>query len=834
MNSIARTNPEKPVNHALQTAQYKIGGMACSFCVNSISKALGRMPGVARVHVNLAHEEALLEFDPNHVTEDQLKATLTDLGFQIRDANKVRAYEEQAEELAWQCENLGYALGFAFISFIAMLTMWLDLWPLHRMAVLIWIMPILALTMMFGPGWHILTMAWASLRRGILNQHVLMEFGAFAGLFGGFLGFLYDQFPMADFFAVTVFVTAYHILSSYVSLLVRTRASEAVRKLLDLVPATARVVRDGNERELPLEQVQVGDRVRVRPGESIPVDGIVYEGHSSVDESLVSGEPLPIEKTIGSAIVGGSINYSGSLLIQVTRVGEDSFLQQVVHQVEEARALKPSILVLVDRVLQVFVPAVLACAVAAALLWTIVPVAFGGSPDATRAVFATLAVLVMGYPCALGMATPLAMINGGGVAAKRGILMRSGEAFQTLKDIDYVVFDKTGTLTEGKPEVTAIHTFGSYSEQDILRFAGAVEQQSEHPLARAVVSAANARQIETLPTVSEFEASPGGGVSGIVDGNSVILGNSRFLQQQEIQQAEIEQPVSRMQAEGHTVIILAIDGKPASLIAITDTIKPDARQTIKRLQQAGLKTMMITGDNQRSAQAVAYRLGIDHFYAEVLPRDKANTLRDLQSKGRKVLFVGDGINDSPALMQADVGMAIGAGTDIAIESADVVLLGDRLAAVMDSYHIGRASYRKTVQNLCLAFSFNGIGVPLAVTGLVHPVWAMIAMAASVSTVLINSFAGRLVPNNRLYQATSRLTARVPSMHCNSCLNAIERSLESIPGIVTVNGDADTKYLDVTYQADVLDPEKIADSLAKRAFELQQIKILPIDSGEPRL
>jgi len=827
MTSISPTSPASP---ELQTAQYKIGGMACSFCVNSISKALGQMPGVARVHVNLAHEEALLEFDPGLVSEERIKSTLTELGYQIRDANKVRAFEEQAAELAWQRENLLYALLLAFVSFIGMLTMWLNLWPLQRMAVLIWIMPILALTMMFGPGWHILSMAWASLRRGILNQHVLMEFGAFAGLIGGFLGFLYDRFPLADFFAVTVFVTAYHILSSYVSLLVRTRASEAVRKLLDLVPASARVVHKGKELELPLEQVQVGDRVRVRPGESIPVDGIVDEGHSSVDESLVSGESLPLEKSIGSEIVGGSINHTGSLLIRVTRVGEDSFLQQIAHQVEEARALKPSILVLVDRVLQIFVPAVIACAVFAALLWTVVPVMFGGSADGARAVFATLAVLVMGYPCALGMATPLAMINGGGVAAKRGILMRSGEAFQTLKDIDYVVFDKTGTLTLGKPEVTAIHAFGGYSESEILGFAAAIEQQSEHPLAHAVVTAAATRQIESSSPVTDFEASPGGGVSAIIDGNKVTLGNSRFLEQHQIEVAEIDQAVSRMQAEGHTVIILAINRIAVGLLAIADSIKPDARQTIERLQQAGLETMMITGDNQRSARAVAHELGIERFYADVLPRDKANTLRDLQSEGRKVLFVGDGINDSPALMQADVGMAIGAGTDIAIESADIVLLGERLAAVLDSYHIGRASYRKTVQNLCLAFSFNGLGVPLAMTGLVHPVWAMIAMAASVSTVLINSFAGRLVPNNQMYHATSRLTARVPSMHCSSCLSAIERSLKSIPGIVKVNGDPDTKYLDVAYQADVLDPEAISDCLANRSFELQQIKIEPINSA----
>ena len=408
----------------LQKVQYKIGGMACSFCVNSITKALDRMPGVQSVHVNLAHEETLLEFDPTRVTEVDLKSTLTEMGFRIRDSDRVRAFEEQAEELRWQRENLLHALGFAVIGFVAMLTMWLELWPLQRMAILIWLMPILALSMIFGPGWHILTMAWASLRRGILNQHVLMEFGAFAGLLGGFLGYLYDSFPLADFFAVTVFVTTYHILSAYVSLLVRARASDAVRKLLDLVPAVARVVRNGVEIAIPLEDVEPGDRVRVRPSESIPVDGVVLEGHSAVDESLVTGESIPIEKTIHSKVIGGSINQTGSLLVEVTHVGDESFLQQIAHHVEEARALKPGILVLVDRVLQIYVPVVLGFAVLAALLWSLGPMLLGAEADWTRAVFATLAVLVMGYPCALGMATPLALINGGGVAAGRGILIR--------------------------------------------------------------------------------------------------------------------------------------------------------------------------------------------------------------------------------------------------------------------------------------------------------------------------------------------------------------------------------------------------------------------------
>ncbi|PZR75079.1 MAG: heavy metal translocating P-type ATPase, partial [Stutzerimonas stutzeri] len=339
--------------------QFKIGGMACSFCVASVTQALGRMDGVLGVNVNLAHEEALVEYDPAIVTPGKLKETLLDLGYTVRDPNKVRAYEEQEAELRQQRQNLLVAAGFAAISLGAMALMWLEQLPPQGMATLYWLMPVLALSTMFGPGWHILTMAWASLRRGILNQHVLLEFGAFAGLTGGFLGYVYSAFPVPDFFGVSVFVTTYHLLSSYVSLLVRTRASQAVRKLLALVPATARVIRDGAEEVVPVEQVTPGDLVRIRPGESVPVDGMVVEGASGVDESLVTGESIPAEKTQGDAVIGGSIVQFGTLVVRVTKVGEEGFLSQVARQVEEARALKPGLLALVDRILQIYVPAVL-------------------------------------------------------------------------------------------------------------------------------------------------------------------------------------------------------------------------------------------------------------------------------------------------------------------------------------------------------------------------------------------------------------------------------------------------------------------------------------------
>jgi len=733
--------------------QLRVGGMACSFCVASIEKALGRMEGVLKVNVNLAHEEALVEYRPEVVGPGALKETLRDLGYTLRDADKLRAFEEQEAELAAHRQNLLVAAAYSAVSVAAMAGMWLELLPAQGMAAMYWLMPILALSTVFGPGWLILAMAWASVRRGILNQHVLLELGAFAGLAGGFLGYVYSEFPAPDFFGVAVFVTTYHLLSGYVSLRVRTRASQAVRKLLALAPATARVVRDGAEEEVPLGEVRPGDLVRVRPGESIPVDGVVVEGASGVDESLVTGESIPAEKRPGDAVIGGSLAQFGTLVVRAEKVGEESFLSQVARQVEEARALKPGLLALVDRVLAVYVPTVLGFAILALLVWTAGAYAVTGSGDWTRAVFAALAVLVMGYPCALGMATPLAMIRGGGMAAERGILMRAGEAFQVLKDVRKVMLDKTGTLTLGKPAVREVIAIEGGDERALLRLAASAERVSEHPLAGAIVAAAEARGI-ALGSAQDFAALPGQGVAANVEGRSVRVGKPAYVRAFVSNPAAADARIAALQDAGMTVVAVAVDGRLCALIGIADSIKPDAREAIARLRSLALEPVMLTGDNRRTAQAVAAAVGITDFRAEVLPHDKADAVRELQGKGLRVAFVGDGINDAPALMQADVGIAIGAGTDIAIESADVVLVGSRLGAVAEAFEIGRASYRKTVQNLCLAFAFNGVGVPLAVTGLVHPVWAMIAMAASVTTVLTNSFAGRLLGAGRKRSAAS--------------------------------------------------------------------------------
>jgi len=730
--------------------QVQVGGMSCSFCTATIERAIGRMDGVSAVNVSLAHEDALIQYDPARRTPDELLGTLRSLGYTIRDADKVRAYEQQAAELQREGQRLRLTGVVTLISLLVMIPMWLgatDRW-------LQWVMLVLAVSMIFGPGWTILSMAWHSLRRRILNQHVLLELGAFAGLLGGLLG-LYGQwadvpilarFPVGDFFGVSVFVTAYHILSGYVSLLVRARSSEAVRRLLSLQPETAwRVGVDGREEEVALSALGVDDRVRVRPGERIPVDGVVVAGTSSVDESIVTGESLPVDKQPGSEVIGGAINQTGSLLVQVSRIGEESFLFQVARSIEEARALKPNILLVVDQVLRFNVPAVILVAAGALLFWTAGVWLAGGEVAVARAVYAALAVFVMGYPCALGMASPLAMIRGGGEAAQRGILMRSGAAFQTLRQIDTILLDKTGTLTVGKPQVVEVILTGDAAQEEVLRLAASVELFSEHPLAQAIFRYARQAGIEPVDA-DEFQAEAGKGVTARVEGKWVQVGSQRFLAGMGTATADQDETVAAQEEVGRTVIGVAADGQLLALFAIADAPKADARQTVQALRELGIQSVMLTGDNPATARAVAEMVGIEEVIAQVLPQEKAEAVRRFQADGRRVAMVGDGINDAPALVQADVGIAIGAGTDIAIESSDVVLVGERLAGVTEAYAISRTSYRKTAQNLALAFAFNGIGIPLAATGLLHPIWAMIAMAASVTTVLLNSFGGRLLPN----------------------------------------------------------------------------------------
>jgi len=725
--------------------QFNVGGMSCSFCAESIKKAYSRTDGVEDVDVSLAHEEVLVEYDDDLLSEVEVKDTLRDLGYTIRDPDKTKRYEQQQAELANGKRRLLIAGGASIVVAALMGWMIVVMGRFESASLAMDLVTLgLALGTMFGPGRYIKEKAFQSVRRGIFNQHVLLEAGAFAGLVGGLLGlFVFPSFPTVHFFAVSVFITTYHILSEYTSLIVRTRASQAVQSLLDLQPDTARrVTDDGDVEEVPVDDLDVGNRVRVKPGENIPVDGTVVKGESTVDESVATGESIPEEKAAGDEVIGGSVNETGTLLVEVTAIGDDAFLNQVAREIEEARAMKPGIIQLADRVLKYFVPAVLTIAALSFLFWVIAPLAWGGDPTVQRGAFAALAVLVLGYPCALGMATPLALIRGGGKAANRGILMRSGDAFQIFPDVDHIVLDKTGTITVGEPAVRAVVGVDT-DESEVLATAASAEAFSEHPLADAILEAADEQGV-AYADPDAFDSVTGKGVQATVAGDDVLVGKPGWLSDEGVDLSAADDDIEQLQHRGLTVAGVVRSGELVGLIGIGDEVKSDAVSTVRRMRAVGITPLMITGDNERTANAVAEEVGIDRVMADVLPDEKREEIGRLQEAGHRVAMVGDGINDAPALTQADIGIAIGAGTDIAIESADIVLMGDRLGGVMDAYEIGNESYRKTRQNLATAFAFNGIGVAAATTGLVHPVFAMLAMLLSVSAVLANSFAGQLL------------------------------------------------------------------------------------------
>jgi heavy metal translocating P-type ATPase len=769
----------------------RIAGLHCSLCTGTIEKALGRLAGVDKVAVSLTHEQALVDYDPELMGPERILSTLRDIGYEVFDPRKLRPFEEEEAQLVREGVRLLAAVtaSLAAIGLIATIGgIWSVLVPLGVVAVMIpvgyailrpggpakamagslamvapgvaalaargsgllgggwpgWLSGGLALGVVFGVAPHILAMAYQSARRSILNQHVLLEIGVFAAITGGVIGLsrVLSHYPTAAFFAVAVLVANYHIFSEWLSLLVKTRSSQAVKKLLDLQPDLARVTRAGGvEVEIPVEQVMVGDLVRVRPGERVPVDGRVRAGFSTVDVSLVTGEPLPQERAGGDAVVAGSLNGAGTLLIEATVLASESFLAQVVRHVEDARALKPGVLHLVDRILRIYTPTVLAFSALALAGWLAGSWAATGSVDVRRAVFAALSVLVMGYPCAVGIAAPLAIVRGAGEAADRGVIMRTGEAFQTFRAVTHVLLDKTGTLTVGRPSVQAVEPVGAVTPGEVLAAAAAAEAHSEHPLAQAVTAAARHRHLD-VAEVSDFASTAGLGVAAQVGPHRVLVGRPGFLAQEGVELTSLTEAIDRLEAEGHTVVAVTQDHRPLGVIGLADTLRPEAADTVARLRAGGVVPLLVTGDNPRAARYVAAQVGLDQVHAGVLPDGKAQLVRDLQAAGAKVAMVGDGINDAPALMQADVGVAMGGGTDIAVDSADVVIVRDDISLVLAARDVSRRSYRRVRQNVALAFVFNGIGIPLAATGLLYPVWAMAAMAASVTTIFVNSIGGR--------------------------------------------------------------------------------------------
>lgn len=546
-------------------------------------------------------------------------------------------------------------------------------------------------------------------------------------------------------------IMAFHLTGRYIETKAKGRASEAIKKLLELGAKTARILVDNVEQEIPIEQVKLDDVMVVRPGEKIPTDGMIMQGKSAIDESMATGESMPVNKKIGDEVIGATINQQGLLQIKATKVGKDTFLSQVIKMVEECQGTKIPIQEFADKVTSYFVPTVLIIAILTFLAWIIFPKPFGQilvfaqnfipwiNPNLgvlSLAVVATVSVLVIACPCALGLATPTALMVGSGIGAENGILIREGAAIQTMKDIHTIVFDKTGTITKGKPEVTDIISIGNLEENEVLHLAASVESGSEHPLGQAMVNQAQERNIK-LATIENFEAIAGKGVKATIDGKEILLGSRKLMAEIGLT-SSIENDMSKLEMDAKTAMLIAFDNKIIGIIAVADTLKEDSIDAIAKLEKMGLETVMLTGDNERTAQAIAKKVGISRVLAEVLPEQKVAEIQKLQEKGKMVAMVGDGINDAPALTQANVGIAIGTGTDIAIEASDITLVSGDLSSVVKAIKLSRATFKKIKQNLYWAYGYNTLVIPIAILGLLHPIIAEIAMASSSISVITNA------------------------------------------------------------------------------------------------
>jgi len=588
----------------------------------------------------------------------------------------------------------------------------------------------------FIGGWSFYKGAWSAVRTRSINMDFLIALGTSVAYFYSVAVLFFPEvLPIKVeerdvYFEVSAVIIAFVLLGKYMEEIIKKHSSAAVRKLLDLKPATARVIREGQEMEVPAESVMVEETVVVRPGEKIPTDGTVLEGDSSVDESMLTGESMPVEKTAGSPVIGGTLNRTGMFRFKATRVGAETALAQIIKMVEEAQASSAPIQRLADKVTGYFVPAVVGTAVLAFAGWWLM----GNFP---QGLLAFIAVLIIACPCALGIATPAALMVGVGKGAESGILIRGGEILERAQNLDTVVFDKTGTLTRGEPNVTDILSLGGLDEESVLRYAAAVELGSEHPLGEAIVRAARHRNLD-VPAVSGFESIPGHGIRGEALGKKILLGNRRLFAQEAIDTAPAEAQLARLESEGKTAMLVGADGTLAGIVAVADTLKPEAQEAVNALKNIGVEVVLLTGDNQRTANAIAAELGIARVIAEVLPSDKAHVIQDLQKQGRVVAMVGDGVNDAPALAAADIGIAIGSGSDVAKETGGIILVKNDVRDVVAGINLSRATMRKIKQNLFWAFIYNSIGVPIAALGFLNPIIAAAAMALSSLSVIVNS------------------------------------------------------------------------------------------------
>ena len=580
-------------------------------------------------------------------------------------------------------------------------------------------------------GWSIISGAYKSLKNRAINMDVLIASGVVAGwTYGAVNAFLPKLAVEQGYLEIAVGILAFVLLGKYIEESIRRRSAASIRKLLELQPTIARVLKDGKEVEVPVEELQVNDVIIVKPGEKVPTDGVVISGYSSVDEKLITGESIPVEKNVGSEVIGATVNKTGLLKFRATKVGEDTALSQIVHLVEEAQASRAPIQKFADRVVSKFVPVVFAVAAISFTYWYL-------TSGFSAAFFALLAVLLIACPCALGIATPTAILAGVGKGAEYGVLLRSGEYVEKARKLNTVVFDKTGTLTKGEPSVTDVMPYNNYTRDEVIKSAAIAEKGSEHPLAEAIMNAAHQAGLN-IPDAESFEAVPGHGVRCTSEGKRILLGNRKLMKQERVSIEQLENDLELLEVQGKTAMILAVNGKPAGIVAVMDTPKENAVEAIQKLKSMGLQVAMLTGDNERTAGAIAKQLGIDNVIANVLPWEKVDVIKKMQSEGKTVAMVGDGINDAPALAQSDIGIAIGSGTDIAKETGGIVLIKDDLRDVALGVELSKKTMKKINSNLFWAFIYNTVMIPIAAIGLLNPIFAAGAMAISSLTVVTNS------------------------------------------------------------------------------------------------
>ena len=812
----------------------KIQGMTCAACAKTVEKVSKKLEGVNEANVNLATENLNITFDENVFSEEKLKKAIEDAGYTALNEKEAPSFEENKSEKEKEVKifwkrfiisaiftipllyiSMGHMFGLPLPGFLNP-----NISPVNfTLSQLILTIPVVIL------GYKFYTVGIKTLVKGNPNMDSLIAIGTGAAFLYG----LYAVYQVINgniiyakklYFESAAVIITLISLGKYLEAVSKGKTSEAIKKLIDLAPKTAMVIKDKKEIITPIEEVKVGDIIVVKPGEKFPVDGEIIEGHTSVDESMLTGESIPIEKNVGDNLVGASINKNGFIKYKATKIGEDTTLAQIIKLVENAQGSKAPIANLADIIAGYFVPTVIALALLSGLAWYFIG---GESVEFSLTIF--IAVLVIACPCALGLATPTAIMVGTGKGAENGVLIKSGVALERAHEVEIVIFDKTGTITEGKPKLTDIVTIGNIKKEKLLQLVASAEKGSEHPLGEAIVNDAMEKEIE-FKEVTSFEAIPGHGIQVIIEGKNILAGNRKLMLDKKINLEQLDDIVDKLATEGKTPMYIAIDYKAAGIIAVADTVKKNSKRAIEKLHKMGIKVAMITGDNKKTAEAIGKQVNIDTILAEVLPEDKSKAVKKFQENNKKVAMVGDGINDAPALAQADIGIAIGSGTDVAIESADIVLMKSDLMDVPTAILLSRSTIKNIKQNLFWAFGYNVLGIPIAM-GVLHlfggpllnPMIAGTAMSFSSVSVVTNALR---LKRFKIGGDIMKKEILIEGMSCMHCVKHVTDALNEISGVTDVSVNLESKM--ATFNA----LDNVKDETLKATIEEAGYKVIKIN------